>query len=139
MKKQYASRSALKLGKYYARHLAAMAAEKLHMKCDIAAELAYRDMLLDQKWLPIEDAPKDGTIIILARFGWWRDSKGHDPGSIEWRDAVWDTSNRVYGLWWARSGFWSEKWKNWNDGIEPSGLNSPTHHMPLPGTPTNED
>lgn len=35
-------------GGYYFRHLNAMTGEKLHSKADIAAELAYRDLIIDE-------------------------------------------------------------------------------------------
>ena len=35
-------------GNYYMRHIVCMAGEKLHMKSAIAAELGYRDMVIDQ-------------------------------------------------------------------------------------------
>lgn len=44
----YANRDAEALGELYARHVAAMTAEKLHDKGDIAAELAWRDMEIDR-------------------------------------------------------------------------------------------
>ena len=50
MSKQYAERDASALdeaGGYYIRHVSAMTKEGLHSKSDIAAELGYRDMLLD--------------------------------------------------------------------------------------------
>lgn len=34
-------------GRYYIRHVSAMTGEKLHAKSEIAAELGYRDMLID--------------------------------------------------------------------------------------------
>lgn len=43
----YAKRDLEKLGKYYFRHLNAMTREGLHSKADIAAELAARDMIID--------------------------------------------------------------------------------------------
>ena len=36
---------------------------------------------------------------------------------------------------WGVIGFWSHRYKNWNDGVEPSGLSEPTHWMPLPEPP----
>lgn len=48
--KQYAERDAEALdvaGNYYTRHVCAMTAEGLHRKTDIAAELAWRDMQID--------------------------------------------------------------------------------------------
>ena len=44
----YAERDLEKLGKYYLRHLNAMTREGLHSKSDIAAELAMRDMIIDE-------------------------------------------------------------------------------------------
>lgn len=49
--KQYAERDHLTLDKrggYYIRHVMAMTAEGLHAKCDIAAELAWRDAEIDR-------------------------------------------------------------------------------------------
>jgi len=51
MEKQYAKRDAWELdkaGNYYCRHVAAMTAEGLHAKSDIAAELAHRDLEIDR-------------------------------------------------------------------------------------------
>jgi len=60
-----------------------------------------------------ENTPRDGTKILLAKI------VGHPDH---------DTA-----LWWVCRGFWSEKWNNWNDGIEPSGLADPTHWLPASG------
>jgi hypothetical protein len=49
--KQYAERDAMALddaGGYYLRHVLAMTGEKLHSKSDIAAELGWRDMQIEQ-------------------------------------------------------------------------------------------
>lgn len=35
-------------GGYYFRHVNAMTGEKLHSKADIAAELGYRDLIIDE-------------------------------------------------------------------------------------------
>lgn len=43
----YASRDLEELGKYYFRHLNAMTREGLDSKSSIAAELAVRDMIID--------------------------------------------------------------------------------------------
>lgn len=83
------------------------------------------------EWQPIESAPKDGTKILLARFGYVSDTTGLDEGSEEWSRRIWDQSHRVYCLWWAIGGWWSAKWNNWNDGTEPAGLAGPTHWMPV--------
>lgn len=65
------------------------------------------------RWRPIETAPKDGTKILLAKI------VGHPDH---------DTA-----LWWACRGYWSSKWNNWNDGVEPCGLAGPTHWLPANG------
>ncbi len=46
--KHYKQRNARELGEYYTRHVMAMTGEDLYSKCDIAAELAYRDKLIDE-------------------------------------------------------------------------------------------
>lgn len=63
------------------------------------------------RWRPISEAPKDGSSMLLAKI------VGHP--------------DHPSALWWATRGHWSEKWKNWNDGLEPSGLADPTHFLPL--------
>lgn len=47
-KKLYAERDCQELGNYYIQNVMAMTAEGLHSKSDIAAELAYRDMIIDR-------------------------------------------------------------------------------------------
>lgn len=84
------------------------------------------------EWKPIETAPKDGTKIILAKYGY---VKG---GSFaEWPK---EGDPQIWTLWWVVQGFWSEKWNNWNDGIEPAGLAGPTHWRPrfVPPAPTEQ-
>ena len=63
------------------------------------------------EWHTIDTAPKDGTRILLARI------VGHPAHAT--------------ALWWATAGHWSTRWKNWNDGVEPSGLADPNYWMPL--------
>jgi hypothetical protein len=46
--KLYAERDVLKQGQHYVRHVEAMTAEGLHSKADIAAELAHRDIQIEQ-------------------------------------------------------------------------------------------
>jgi len=50
-KKNYADRDVIGLdmkGNYFSRHMLALTAENLHMKADIAAELAWRDAEIDR-------------------------------------------------------------------------------------------
>lgn len=90
------------------------------------------------QWQPISEAKRDGTEYILAKYGWLNDASGFEVGSEEWNKAIWDNSRRRFCLWWLCKGFWSDRWQNWNDGIEPSGLADPTHFMPLPPPPGDE-
>lgn len=86
-------------------------------------------------WHRIDDPeyppPKDGTRILLAKFDW-----AHGLGAFFPRL----DDNLTYGLWWVSAGYWSDKWENWNDGIEPSGLAGPTHwaEITLPEPPGDE-
>lgn len=66
------------------------------------------------RWQPIDDStPRGGKKILLAKI------VGHP--------------DHATSLWWACLGFWSERWGNWNDGIEPAGLAGPTHWLPASG------
>ena len=52
MSSQYEERNAMeldRLGGFYTRHVVAMTKEGLNSKADIAAELGYRDMVIDQQ------------------------------------------------------------------------------------------
>jgi predicted NACHT family NTPase len=63
--KNYADRDAMALDANgdYIRHVGAMTHEALHSKSDIAAELAYRDVLLRQCLERIEAEPKEVAVI----------------------------------------------------------------------------
>ena len=45
---EYAKRAVMEIVAHYAKHVQAMTAEGLHEKSDIAAELAWRDMMIDE-------------------------------------------------------------------------------------------
>lgn len=45
---EYAERDIIEQGTYYSRHTSAMTGEGLHSKSNIAAELAHRDIQIDQ-------------------------------------------------------------------------------------------
>lgn len=97
----------------------------------------YRAWLAAQpQWQPIESAPKDGSKIILAKFGFINDTGDAKIDSPEWYERIWDNTRRKYAFWWSASGFWSDRFSNWNDGVEPSGFNNPTHWMPQPPIPS---
>lgn len=97
-----------------------------------------KDTRLDG-WQDISTAPRDGAVILLARFAWLTDVSdlGDDPKAPEYRERLFDeNAPKVYHLCWTCGGFWSSKYNNWNDGFEPCGLASPTHWMPLPPPPS---
>lgn len=69
------------MGEFYSRHAMAMTAEQLYSKSEIAMELGFRDMRIeellsavkqlreDRQWQPIETAPRDGRPILLMKNG----------------------------------------------------------------------
>lgn len=66
---QYAVRDALDLdkrGDYYTRHISAISKEDLHNKADIAAELGYRDMMLDRTKRIIDERNEQITELTCA-------------------------------------------------------------------------
>jgi hypothetical protein len=71
MEKQYAVRDIMEIDEksgHYCKHVQAMTREGLHDKSDIAAELAYRDLLIDELKLKnmrlknLLQSCKDGNI-----------------------------------------------------------------------------
>ena len=62
---EYAERDILKQGNYYMRHVAAMTAEGLHNKSDIAAELAHRDMEIARLKAAIHCERESGTCFAV--------------------------------------------------------------------------
>lgn len=93
--KQYAERNAWELDKaggYYMRHVQAMTAEALHSKADIAAELAHRDMRIDELEKDI-DQITDQYRLFSSDVGQWR-KRGSIVGVIvrdeEGKDWKWN-------------------------------------------------
>jgi hypothetical protein len=50
------------VGSYYCKHVSAMTGEKLHCKSDIAAELGYRDYVIDQLLDMLDDGSRQFAI-----------------------------------------------------------------------------
>ena len=62
---EYAERDILKQGNYYMRHVAAMTAEGLHNKSDIAAELAHRDIEIARLKAAIRCERESGVCLAV--------------------------------------------------------------------------
>lgn len=65
------------------------------------------------EWIPIEDAPRDGSWLILARIA-------PVPGTDI-------TEPQPRTVWWVTSGTWFGSY--WSDGI--ARLMPPTHYIPM--------
>jgi hypothetical protein len=84
----------------------------------------------DDGWLPIEQAPRDGTRILVAKIGWiFKDvveafKDGHEPAEQGWH------------LYFATTAYYAADKGYWTDGLEK--LVEPTHWRsvgPLPAPP----
>lgn len=71
------------------------------------------------KWQPIETAPKDGTIILVATW-----ELGPDMASAAWNGQFWDMRYKD------TDEIWSSKW-----GGDDREFGNPTHWMPLDALP----
>lgn len=75
------------------------------------------------KWLPIETAPKDGSLVLL---GWTDDRR---PGIGRWEEEKYHQKPRPY---WQH-----DRTRVW--GVAESRKNPPTNWMPLPAPPEIND
>jgi len=88
-----------------------------HVDCNTVNFLAAeREGEMSDDWHPIETAPKDGTYILL---GWFLDGGGGPP-----EVAFWDSTRKT----WCSSRL-----------LKAEGYFSPTHWMPLPERPKDDD
>jgi len=71
---------------------------------------------MEDKWQPIETAPKDGTWVLLYKRG-----EKRAKNKYLYRIGHWGKGNYSFG---------KLRW------IGPSGKFNPTHWMPLPKPPT---
>lgn len=89
---------------------------------------------MNNKWEPIESAPKDGRIILvfyknelgngrIVRASWFCDD------DIE----QWENPDQSEPDWYERS----EVYEELEDGMVSPVMGHPTHWMPLPPPPTN--
>ncbi len=69
---------AVLLSKQYCEHVAAMTVEALHGKCDIAEELAARDLELARMQHRIERL----RGMLKTNAGWWYELSDYDKGDI---------------------------------------------------------
>lgn len=115
---------------------------------ELEADLASLESALEAKrgpvspWRPIDTAPRDGTKILLCRYALLTDVSDLpvDAKAAGWAERLFDpNAPKVWHCCWVSGGFWSSKWDNWNDGVEPCGLRQPTHWMPLPPAPIQQD
>lgn len=93
------------------------------------------------KWLPIKDAPKDGTDIILGAL-----EQQYNGASVPPRVTVghWTTDEecRIYTgdcggeCHCAEYDYEDPSWLSWDGGFTEE--NPPTHFMPLPPAPSGE-
>ena len=62
----YDDRDILSLHPYFEKHMEHMTSENLFGKCEIAAELAWRDKRIEtmSDWQPIETFPNDGQDVL---------------------------------------------------------------------------
>jgi hypothetical protein len=69
----YAERDIIGQGNFYSRHTSAMTGEGLHSKSDIAAELAHRDIQIEQLQEQVAKANTDRDSALDAEVVAWGD------------------------------------------------------------------
>lgn len=65
-KKYYEKRNLRKLGKHYLDHSCAMSSEGLHSRVAIAAELAHRDMIIEELLEQLKSIVPGLTYLVKA-------------------------------------------------------------------------
>ena len=85
----------------------------------------------DSWWYEISDnTPRDRKILLAKIVPHFELSEPDHKGGLP------NSKRDGRRVWWACTGSWSEKYKRWWDGIEPSGLAGPTHYMDIPPLPS---
>lgn len=91
--KHYANRDVIeldKIGEYYTRHVTAMTTENLYSKSDIAAELGYRDSVIDKQKRCITD-----LLVALEWAVEAFDEMANDPSVVNDSSYI-DTNDLAY-------------------------------------------
>jgi hypothetical protein len=85
----------------------------------------------EQKWRPIETAPKDGTAVLVMLNVW--------PGCRNGVAEECNGHNTYVAEWWSGERDGAGAWMCYMDScLDPECPIEPTHWMPLPATPTEE-
>lgn len=101
-------------------YLVLMNKTKMHLSPTLVNNILralIRELERSNGWRPIETAPRDGSCILVAKFG--ANEAGEDCG-----------------FWWASKAFFDDKKGCWHDGL--GRLSWPTHFMLLLRMPDKE-
>lgn len=84
--REYADRDHEQLGEHYVKHVAAMTAEGLHAKSDIAAELAWRDQRIASLTAELEAVRRDAARLdyIERTFSGMTNRERYLPVQMIW-------------------------------------------------------
>jgi hypothetical protein len=97
--------------------------ERLH-----TGNLSRSRLMAEERWQPIETAPKDGAAILVMRDIW--------PGTSTGRATECNGHNTYVAAWWEDEGGVGGAWMCYFDRIcDPRCPVVPTHWMPLPKPP----
>lgn len=91
MVKFYAERDVVALGEHYASHVEAMTREGLHEKSEIAAELAFRDSIIEQlSAQSVKDREAFDCAVDAVHAAYWKQRAEFvmEAWGAEWRVQV---------------------------------------------------
>jgi hypothetical protein len=96
--KLYAQRDVATMGDFYSRHISAMTGEGLHDKSDIAAELAWRDLMLEEAALLIDQMRSAlANKVKPTPEKFWTPAV-NQAVSVDVSTCDEDSTNRVFGV-----------------------------------------
>jgi hypothetical protein len=87
-------------------------------------------------WQPIATAPRDGTHILA--YGWEYTTHYSEPGRMQQRE-IWCKWNNTWMFVEADGGLFHREPCRSDEHWEPCRTFNPTHWMPLPEPPPEED